>query len=65
MDHRASLKQRNNYPIRCDETCLEIKMIYLEGAMLDEVDVWLPDVAVMVEGVQGWVPEIRCKSQTS
>ena len=25
--------------------------------MLDEVDVWLPDVAVMVQSVQSWVPE--------
>ena len=34
-----------------------IQPIYLESTMLDEVDVWLPDVAVMVESVQGWVPE--------
>ena len=30
--------------------------------MLDEVDVWLPDVAVMVQSVQSWVPEIRCRN---
>ena len=34
-----------------------IQPIYLESTVLDEVDVWLPDVAVMVESVQGWVPE--------
>ena len=41
-----------------------IQPIYLESTVLDEVDVWLPDVAVMVESVQGWVPEKKSMKWT-
>ena len=59
MNHKAPVKQRKHDPLRCDETRLEIKMMDLEGAVLDEVDVWLPDVAVMVQSVESWVPEMN------
>ena len=36
-----------------NQTYLEID---LEGPVFDEVDVWLPDVSVMVQSVQSRVP---------
>ena len=32
----------------------------LEGAVLDEVDVWFPDVSVVVQGIQSRVPGGIC-----
>ena len=36
-----------------------MKTIHLEGAMLDEVDVWFPNIPVVVKGVQCGVPGIQ------
>ena len=33
--------------------------IHLEGAMLDEVDVWFPNIPMVVKGVQCGVPGIK------
>ena len=34
---------------------------HLERSVLDEVDVWLPHIAVVVEGVEVGVPDHRVK----
>ena len=36
-----------------------MKTIHLEGAMLDEVDVWFPNIPMVVKGVQCGVPGIK------
>ena len=36
-----------------------MKTIHLEGAMLDEVDVWFPNIPMVVKGVQCGVPGIQ------
>jgi hypothetical protein len=35
---------------------LQLALSHLEGSVLDEVNVWLPDVAMVVQRVQGRVP---------